>query len=510
MSESLVDGGSERRSGLSRWVSQNELGIYMLLLLELSWVVPVFRATVSPVQAWGTSGTVALLMSIALLALYSNRWMERAGLPMPLQDLTQLVMLIGLLALSLQVIILSSLNLNLGALLAQPLRLVEFVIDRLALVVVVLMSVLYAWWRGGAAAGASPLSPQSVGFRFRLIVLLLAVEGVAQRGERVGPLLEILPLTFGASLLAMSISRAESIARGPGARRNPFGRGWAAGLAGLVLMTIAVGVGVGRLLGTPAAFDVARTLGRGIFALLQLLLAPVLYILFLTIYQALRNFNPGDDTPLLRPQDLDEMQGWMADLQRRTGAGAGWIAWIKEHGELLVFLLLGGILLIVVIGVVLLSRREGGRFGADREDEGESLYSRQGLIDDLLARLRRAGEVLDPRRLTEGLRKRWVESVVRRVYSQFLRLAASRGVGRWPSETPLEFSARLQLSYPESEAAALLITQAYNKVRYGEFSDEDIDLAGVRGSWQHLRAEVMHKRAPREDTEGAGGDGSGG
>jgi hypothetical protein len=94
--------------------------------------------------------------------------------------------------------------------------------------------------------------------------------------------------------------------------------------------------------------------------------------------------------------------------------------------------------------------------------------------------------------------------VVRRIYGRFLRLAAACGVARRASETPLEFSTRLQLSYPESEGAALLLTQAYNKVRYGEFSDEEIDLTGVRGSWQHLRTQVMHKRAAPGNAEEAG------
>jgi hypothetical protein len=503
VTETAVEGGTGAGRGLLKWATQHELGIYFALLMELSWVVPVFRATASPLRAWSTFGATAMLIAIALLALYGNRWMVSAGLPAILRDVLQAVALLGLLAIAMQAIILSNLNTSLGVLLADPIRLVNLVIDRLVLVIVVLMSVVYAWWRGGAAAGASPLSPQGVGFRFRLIVLLLAVEGIFQRGAGVRPLLEILPLTFGAALLAMSISRAQSIARGPGARQNPFGRGWALGLASLVLLTIAAGALVGKLLGTPGAFDAARTFGKGLFALLQLLLAPVLFVLFLTIYQALRSFNPGDETQIPRPLDLNEVQDWMSELQRRTGADASWIAWINAHGETLILLLLGAILLAVVIGVVLFARREGERSGVEDADEGESLFSRQALIDDLRNRLRKAGEALDPRRFAAGLRRRWVESVVRRIYARLLRLAAERGVERRPSETPLEFSSRLQFSYPDAQAAALLITQAYNKVRYGELPDEEIDLQGVRSSWQHLQTEVMRRRPQREEPEKA-------
>ncbi len=504
MTGTAAESGTRQGGGLFRWATQHELGIYFALLMELSWVVPVFRTTMSPLRGWSTFGATALLAAIALLALYGNRWMAGAGLPAILRDVVQTMALLGLLAIAMQAIILSNLDTSLGVLFADPIRLVDLVIDRLVVVIVVLMGVVYAWWRGGAAAGASPLSPQGVGFRFRLIVLLLAIEGVFQRGGGVRPLLEILPLAFGAALLAMSISRAQSIARGPGARQNPFGRGWALGLAALVLLTIAAGALAGRVLGTSAAFDVARTFGKGLFALLQLVLAPVLFVLFLTIYQALRSFNPGDETQIPRPLDLNEVQDWMSELQRRTGADAGWIAWINAHGETLILLLLGAILLVVVVGVVLFARREGGRSGAEDSDEGESLFSRQALMDDLRNRLRRAGEALDPRRFAAGLRRRWLESVVRRIYARFLRLAAERGIERRPSETPLEFSSRLRLSYPDAQSAALLITQAYNKVRYGEFPDEVIDLQGVRSSWQHLRTEVMRKRAPDGAAEEAG------
>jgi hypothetical protein len=491
MSElALQDPGRSDR-WLRRFLTRQQVGLHLLLMMEVSWLVPIFRATVSPNGGWSTPAVLGLLWAIALGSMYLTRLMERTGLPALARDGLQLLALMAMLGASLNWIILSDVGMSMGRMFSRWLQLVSVVLQHLALFLVVLLSVIYAWWRGSSGARISALAPAGVGFRFRLIVLLLAFEAGFARGQGVGRILEVLPITFGAGLLAMSISRAESIARSPGARKNPFGRGWAIGAALMVVTMVAGGIGLGYMLRSTMAFELARWFGAALISLLQVLLAPVLYVFFLAIYHLLRNVGLSQEQPLIRPEAIQGVQSWMREMQSQAGEQADWLVWINAHGDEIKFALLAGVLLLILAGVILAARSGGSRQQAQAADRGESLYSPEALLENLRSRLRVVGEALDPRRHIAGLRRRWVESVVRRIYTQFLNLAEKRGMARWDFETPLEFLGRLQASYPESEAPALVITQAYNEVRYGEFPDEAIDLTAVRSSWRDLRTRVM-------------------
>lgn len=500
MSESALRDRGGSGSWVQQLVSQHQVGLHFLLMMEVSWLVPVFRAAFSQPGTWSTLTVIAFLWAIALGSMYFNRLMDRFGLPGLARDGLQLLLLILLLGASVHWIILPVLGIGMGALLSDWLRLVSAVIQHLQLFLVVLLGVIYAWWRGASGARISALAPPGVGFRFRLIVLLLALEAGLASEQGVGRILEVLPITFGAALLAMSISRAESIARSPGARKNPFGRGWAIGTVLIVAAMVAGGIGLGYLLRLPVAYELARRLGGGLISLLQVLLAPIIYLFFLAIYHALRNVGLSQGRPLIRPEDMEEIQSWMQGLQEGVGEQAEWVIWINAHGDEIKFALLAGLFLLILAGVILAVRSGGARPEGEAADRGESLYSPEALVDNLRSRLRGMGEALDPRRYIAGLRRRWVESVVRRIYGRFLDLAEKRGFPRREFETPLEFLSRLRARYPESESSAMVITLAYNDVRYGEFSDEEIDLAAVRSNWRHLSTRVM-QRGPLGEAE---------
>ncbi len=132
--------------------------------------------------------------------------------------------------------------------------------------------------------------------------------------------------------------------------------------------------------------------------------------------------------------------------------------------------------------------------------DGRSLLAAQ--LRSVLAGLRRA-----PRRGAEAL----PEASVRRLYRGVLQAAAQVGLGRQPAETPDEFAERLTATDMASEhtvAAALgarggdrdlaALTNAYDRVRYGEIHEDPADRAALQASARRLAAGFQARQRVRE------------
>lgn len=76
---------------------------------------------------------------------------------------------------------------------------------------------------------------------------------------------------------------------------------------------------------------------------------------------------------------------------------------------------------------------------------------------------------------------------IRRIYAQMCRAAAGAGVPRSTTETPYEFLRSLAQVWPDNQADAELVTQAYVRVRYGEVPESKDELAAIRAAWQRLK-----------------------
>ncbi len=61
---------------------------------------------------------------------------------------------------------------------------------------------------------------------------------------------------------------------------------------------------------------------------------------------------------------------------------------------------------------------------------------------------------------------------VRLAYQGFLEIAQQKGVPRFEAETPLEFAWRYSQKFPQSQVAAITLTNLYEPVRYGQVAAE--------------------------------------
>jgi hypothetical protein len=84
---------------------------------------------------------------------------------------------------------------------------------------------------------------------------------------------------------------------------------------------------------------------------------------------------------------------------------------------------------------------------------------------------------------------------LRALYRSLLRWAARQGVGRVPSQTPLEHLVLLEQRFPQWQNDLRLVTEAYLVARYSEQSVGPGEFDRARGAWQRVVASRIRRRA---------------
>ena len=76
---------------------------------------------------------------------------------------------------------------------------------------------------------------------------------------------------------------------------------------------------------------------------------------------------------------------------------------------------------------------------------------------------------------------------IRKIYANMARLAGKQGVPRQPAQTPYEYLPALGLAFPDCQAEAAAITEAYVEVHYGEVPESLRELQRIREYWGQIR-----------------------
>jgi hypothetical protein len=358
--------------------------------------------------------------------------------------------------------------------------------------------VVIIWRRGVASASPDFLEPARTGFKFRfgvLVYALLMVLPLPGEGKTV-----LLIAFFLASLMGMSLTRADRLSRLRGAAEPPFGGQWFASLLVLFGLTIGTGLGLAALLGSALAYRSLESIRSGLvrgLALLYALLLPLFRLLDPLIGRlmaGLRNFFssvPG----LAQPEDLpppgtgEPVEGiqppplfqWINDLLSS-------LAPIWPYLRLA--LVIAVVSLLVWSAIRLVRRRESWRWERTLAmDEGLSLDPRfrgSGLGN----RLRNLGQ--DLRGLGSALLAGQLRTavIIRHIYAQLLDAAAISGRARHHWETPREFQRALVHLFPDARLPIERLTEAYQTVRYGHLPETEDLVAKVRSDWASIKSEM--------------------
>jgi hypothetical protein len=82
---------------------------------------------------------------------------------------------------------------------------------------------------------------------------------------------------------------------------------------------------------------------------------------------------------------------------------------------------------------------------------------------------------------------------IRRIYTELIELSARMGSPRPASYTPLEYLPLLNRQLPLCSADLELITQAYNRIRYGELPEYHEQLTEIEAAWARVKEAFQKK-----------------
>lgn len=465
----------------SRWWSQ--AGAALLILYEIGWVVPWYRAlmrvrTVPPLV------DSLLVLGGVLLITYLLAWLLSA---LRLLHNIQLGVLIGLLVVAL---------VSADALLV--VNEAGFVAGLVSIdlgVLITALATVWMWWRGFTLL-YNGIRPIVVWRRFRLGLAAFMGYIFYIFQWRIAPpgLAWYVGFLF-VGLLAVIFTRIAYVWVAKGGQRSPFDRRWLAAILGSLGLVLLASGFVGSLFSGQyrMLLDMVSELVRlaGIVLLFLLSLPVILFSFILWPLVAwldrlmqnatiISNDTFNAPSPYPYPYPMAETQPSQALV-----IGSSVCFWV-------VFVILAAVLFLRARRTMVedyMPEMEAPEFILGRGEATQILrHALQEGWEGLVDRLRPV--------------KRWQAAErIRRAYAQLLELSAARGQARLPSQTPLEFLPALAQAFPGKDAESDLITQAYLKIRYGQYPEALEDVRRVEEALASIKR-VMDEAVTPNKSQG--------
>jgi hypothetical protein len=350
----------------------------------------------------------------------------------------------------------------------------------------IFVAVVFLWWRGLVLAQRQ-IDSQSVAFRFRLGVILLAATSIIAGAMVSWPYQMVVFLFFFASLLGIALARAEEVGRQYGGRQSPFDLGWLATLALVSLAVLSLAVGLTLFLNS----EIIGRLLRPLLVVFRLIVFVLIYALawllqfvvqFLMAIFRRFDFGPAFQDVLDQVQVPEAIEEGPVAPQDPVFTPEQ-LAALRLTGAVSVALILLGL---VALSLYRLRAQRAGRPEEERESVWEGADLRRG-VSDLIQRGRRrlgsAAEALGRTRIG----RLFAALTIRRIYAHMAALAEERGYPRALDETPYDYLPTLREAFPEHQQEVARITDAYVAVHYGEMPERSEELEAVRAAWQQIR-----------------------
>lgn len=474
------------------------------MAMELSWLTPWYalltstNAPPTSLQIYAVFGGIYLASYFLAAAMYALRLTSQA------QHVVLFFMLVVSVWLGLTGLVFSR------APLASELTLEQQSIggiDISALSRPVLLSIagIIFVWRRGSTLAQEWIGPLAGMRAFRTGVVMFLAYGLVISLQSVDfPDLELFMFLFS-GLLALGGARLSSLGHLRGGKPLPMNRSWLLGVivssGTLIGLTVSIGIFT-RVTLSELVVEALHALYDSSARLVMLLVRPfalfmikiIEWLLTRLLGQNVAGYEIlGEEVQNLMTE-LDqpvEPPAWAADL-------ADWISTI---------LFWGGVILVLVIlfnGIVRRSRNRSW----DLDEERDSLLSPRDLPQHILSNLRqRIAQALAAfSRLRPG-EQLLAAARVRRIYAELLDMSAQLGSPRRDASTPNEFVTVLQGLFPSLYNELNTITNAYLRVRYGEYPESRQEVEVVEAAWERIRARGeemlsdLRHAAPKRQTQ---------
>lgn len=360
----------------------------------------------------------------------------------------------------------------------------------------------YLWARGISLASVWIDARHAV-HRFRLGAVMLLALGICTALRRVEGLTLGIVLYLFSSLLAIGAARASTIELLRGGRSRLFDKGW------LISMTVAsTSVAVlAWFLGGFAAAEFGDLIVAVFYFLLQVLLILGLIIVSPLVFLVLLLFSLLENR-LQTSHLFQEIQEQVASVIEQVMDILGEVGsllkgFLESFPDLLfvkpalLWFFVGLLLMLILRTERIHRRRSVSRESASDAPESFSnsgrvgawfrqmLGSNVGALSERLLMLRRDGRLFGAMR-------------VRVIYTSLMRLCEEFDCPRRRVQTPLEFLPTLRGLFPNHFDEIELITEAYNRVRYGELPEVSGDIQRVEEAWRRVREQTKNLRLAQE------------
>jgi hypothetical protein len=463
---------------------RHEIVYILWALMEISLLAPLFLTSMPWARYW-PHGTFALwLLLLMLIPFNLIRVMSLVNIP---RDRQRIVLVGGLLL---------TIMFSLRALLYDPVSLFDFAwfsafIEHAGQPsnplwfrdIIVFIIVCFIWWRGISLAGRS-IDIGDIGVRFRFGSLLLAVliGGIAQSvlTQSVTP---FILLFFLSSLMAIVLTRIEQLELNQSGRSFPLGPRWVLMVAlAAFLIVFIIGILAG-LAGGRAVDDTIgwlspvwlalEFLGTAVIGVVSYLSTPLIILLSWIMEFFINLIGPALQIAF---ENLGEITDATDGFLTEEDLGEGAPARIIFPTRVISILVMAFFILLVSLAFTRLLQflRPPSQTDSELVNPFENLsIKKPGFGRRLLNKF--------------GLfRRQMAAASIRRIYLDMCNMAGHNGYPRLESETPYEFLKTLKEAWPEHPADTRLITEAYNRVRYGELPESQAELDEIEAAWKRL------------------------
>lgn len=466
-----------------------ELAIIAILTAEILWISDWYEPLTQPQAPW--LETLAILAAIFFGSHLLIRGMASLGWQLPVRRLAIFTWIILVTVLSLGALLYRQEQLGFWELATHPVLAITLSSQSLKdfwHILVILLLVLRAI---ALAHESANLWTAQLTFQFGLLMML--VYGLIFSWAK--PQQAVLTL-YGflfASLLAMGAARISELSRLRGGRLPILGFSWTAGIIGSTVAVVGLGILTGWTISTWAIETLKSVFSMVIliFTLLgMLVLSPLILLILWFVPELSELLDALFNSPLFT---------LLRNLANRIAeAGNEFPSWLAIAIKIIVPIILVLILITIVLLIV------AGLRWNQRQQKIIGEIGDLGTIFSEPTRLPKFPKRLSLRQVF-GRGDFLAAARIRWIYAQLLKLAAEMGKPRPNAATPLEFLPELETLFPDDRGFLRQITQAYNRIRYGEFPESQAEVREVSNGWNSAKnygkKVAASKRRKRNDPE---------
>ena len=479
---------------LNRFRPWRELAVLGAMLMSLSWGVPWFRSLTQATHAVGTGYAFLVFGAMLFTSYLVVRLMNAVRLRIELRRWIMLALLAAGILVGLKTLLFAAESITFADLMERQLR--SFA-DAYALIpdeFIVTVGVLLVW-RSGTRLATEKVGPQLIqrtfGTGFAMFFFFVFFNTFVT-GETPGNM----PVLFlFAGLMSMGAARVAVLSTLRGGRENPFDRRWIAGLT----VSAAGAAGVAAWLGAEVSggeglIAMLPRMGLGvIMGLAFLLLTPFFVLLWWALYLVVDTLSTENPLSESLSELFNGLQGMASGLFEFLEPFLGpFGAFLARFGLFTKVLILWGVVLGLVLAVMLAIYVRDTRRRRLLLEQFEQIREKglwKSLRDSLRKGMQEAGRSLAGLFDAERRRRLLAAARIRRIYTRLMDLSEALDAPRPAAITPLEFVPQLAELFPAGVGDVSLITDSYQKVRYGELPERTDEVERVEAAWQRVKEE---------------------